>query len=576
MTSRLFEARTLAQPAEASTSHEAAIRQFSNELVEAGLGSLDVLRDYRLPHSSQEADLVVCGADPATGAPSYVVVEIKLWTGPHRSRLSPVEQAEQHSRYIAAHLPVRGELPAVVTGIAYLPYVDRLPQKHDRLFTGGDGNALRAFLRSHLAADPRGEGAEQLLRSEETAPLRLMASAASEFREGGHLVLLDEQQVAFSLVKEALQRTIGGEDKEIILVSGGPGTGKSSLAISLLGDLHRSGYAVRHATGSRALTTSLRKRVGSRSPGTKGLFTYFNSFATAEPNGLDVLICDEAHRIRASSVNRFTPRAARTQISQVEELVHAARVTVFLIDRNQSVRPGEVGTAELIESTAGRHGWPVHHVDLEVQFGAAGSTQYDVWARRLLGLDAPQLGPVGWAGRPGFALATAGTPQEMEDRLVAETQRGQVARIVAGFCWPSTEARPHQPLPRDVVIGDWARPWTIAGERGVNGAPPNALWAVEPAGFEQIGHVYSAQGFEFDWVGVIFGPDLVWRDDRWVTDRAASCDPALRKADDQRFDAYVRRTYYVLLSRARSGAILYSTDPETREKLRSLVQPSRR
>jgi DUF2075 family protein len=147
--------------------------------------------------------------------------------------------------------------------------------------------------------------------------------------------------------------------------------------------------------------------------------------------------------------------------------------------------------------------------------------------------------------------------------------------LVAGMCWPWSDARPHQPLPLDVVIGDWERPWPVKGDRGVNGAPSSALWAVDPAGSGQIGNIYTTQGFEFGWTGVILGPDLVWRDDCWVANREASRDPAVRRADDELFDTYVRRTYYVLMIRARAGVVLYSTDAETREKLRSLVEPDR-
>ncbi len=123
-----------------------------------------------------------------------------------------------------------------------------------------------------------------------------------------------------------------------------------------------------------------------------------------------------------------------------------------------------------------------------------------------------------------------------------------------------------------MVIGDWARPWNVRGERGVAGAPPAALWATDPAGFGQVGCVYTAQGFEYDWSGVIIGPDLVWRGDRWVTDRTASKDPVFKKStSDEDVDRLIRNTYKVLLTRGMVGTVVYSTDPETREKLRELV-----
>ena len=123
-------------------------------------------------------------------------------------------------------------------------------------------------------------------------------------------------------------------------------------------------------------------------------------------------------------------------------------------------------------------------------------------------------------------------------------------------------------------IGDWQRPWNLKGERSVGGAPPSALWASDPAGFGQVGCVYTAQGFEYDWNGVLIGPDLVWRTDRWIAVRSHNKDPDFRnrsKVSDQEFDALVRNVYKVLLSRGMRGTLLFSTDPETQALLQRLV-----
>ncbi len=213
---------------------------------------------------------------------------------------------------------------------------------------------------------------------------------------------------------------------DVIVVAGGPGSGKSVIALSVLGDLYRRGVPALHATGSQSATKTMRKVAGARKPEVQKLFRYFNSFMEAEPNDLDVLVCDEAHRLRKTSANRYTKAALRTGRPQVAELIDAARVPVFLLDQHQVVRPGEMGTVE--------------------------------------------------------------------------------------------QAR--------------------------------------PAAAEQ-------------------GPDLVWRTDRWVVDRTASKDPSFTKATpDEDIDRLVRNTYKVLLTRGMIGTTIYSTDPETREKLRSLIPPA--
>ena len=127
-------------------------------------------------------------------------------------------------------------------------------------------------------------------------------------------------------------------------------------------------------------------------------------------------------------------------------------------------------------------------------------------------------------------------------------------------------------------IGAWARPWNLRSERAVGGAPPSSLWATEDGGFGQVGCVYTAQGFEYDWNGVIIGDDLVWRTDRWVSRRQFNRDPDFRnpkRVPDEDFDRLVRHVYKVLLTRGMIGTLIYSTDAETREMLRSLVNPRR-
>lgn len=234
-----------------------------------------------------------------------------------------------------------------------------------------------------------------------------------------------------------------------------------------------------------------------------------------------------------------------------------------------------MGTKEEIQRAAAAEGLDCTVVDLDGQFRCGGSEAYEKWVIDLLGLDGGT--PHRWEPDGKFKLLTAETPQELEDFLTARRDEGYGARMSAGYCWKwTTKITPTMTaLPADVVIGNWARPWNVYGDRSVLGAPPAPLWATDPAGFTQVGCVYTAQGFEYDWSGVIIGPDLVWRTDHWVVVRSASKDPSFTKAtSDEGIDRLIRNTYKVLLTRGMVGTIVYSTDPETREKLRSLIQPA--
>lgn len=344
------------------------------------------------------------------------------------------------------------------------------------------------------------------------------------------------------------------------------------IALSLLGELARRGRTVLHATGSRSFTMTLRKVAGVRAPRVQRMFKYFKSFMDAQRNGLDVLILDEAHRIRETSANRYTRAASRTGRAQVDELIAAARVPVFLLDEHQVVRPGELGTVREIEQYARDLGHNVHRIDLDGQFRCGGSEEYVQWVLCLLGLSGG--GPVAWKGDPAFQVSLADTPDELEATLRSKRAKGCGARMTAGYCWSWSNPEPDGTLVPDVQIGNWGRPWNLKGDRAVGGAPPASLWASDPAGFGQVGCVYTARGFEYDWNGVILGPDLVWRDGRFTSKRDANKDPDFRsraQVTDAHFDRLIRNVYKVLLTRGMAGTVIYSTDQESRDALRTLL-----
>jgi hypothetical protein len=569
-----------------------------HDLDEAGLGGVEVLLEHRLPLSSRRVDAILAGRHPVTGAPSYVVVELKQWSeadlyeddpalvvaGGHgaQPKLHPVEQVRGYCEYLLDFLPGLQADEDAVSGVAYLhnatdqsvaPLRQLGESGHGRMFTGQRRGEFMDFLRGRLASGISGAPYADEFEGFRAAPSRqLLAVAAEEIRHREQFVLLDQQRLAFNLVLHATEAARTRDAKTIIIVTGGPGSGKSVIALSLLGELARQGRTVIHATGSRSFTQTLRKVAARGSPRTQSLFKYFNSFMDADRNGLEVLIADEAHRIRETSANRWTAARLRTDRPQVDELIAAARVPVFLLDEHQVVRPGERGTVDDIEARAKQAGLAVHKISLDAHFRCGGSEEYLRWVVSLLGLTAG--GPLPWAGDPAFTLQLADSPQEMEQVLRTKLNAGYGARIAAGYCWPWSDPRPDGTLEADVVIGDWAKPWNLKGERAVGGAPPSALWATDPAGFAQVGCVYTAQGFEYDWNGVIIGPDLVWRDDGWAVIRSANKDPDLRssaRVADHEFGRLIRNVYKVLLTRGMIGTVIYSPDQETRHMLRTLI-----
>ncbi|MFG2091154.1 DNA/RNA helicase domain-containing protein [Spirillospora sp. NPDC048824] len=583
-------------------SWERSLPVVAQDLVDAGLGRVEMLIEYKLPLTSKRADVVLAGVDRRTGGDAYVVVELKQWSraevwdeDPSRvlvhnmtgtPKLHPALQAKGYTDYIYGFLVELAKKPDALHAVAYLhnaargdvaDLYDAVEDDRTRLFTQSTRGAFVDYLRDRFAPAAGHVAADRFLNSEVRPSKQLLAHAAKEIRDRDQFDLLDEQRLAYELVLHAVDKARKEDLKTVVVITGGPGSGKSVIALSLLGTLSGRGLSVLHATGSKSFTQTMRRHVAKGSPRTKAMFKYFNNFMEAERNGLDVLICDEAHRIREVSANRYTAARLRTGRPQVDELIDAARVPVFLLDGRQNVRPGEMGTLEEIRDHAEGKGLNVQHVSLDEQFRCGGSRKYEEWVLRLLGLHEQPAEP--WTGDDDFQVSLAESPQEMEALLGAQHERGRTARMTAGFCWPWSNPRKdaggwEQSLVPDVVVGDWARPWNVKGDRAVGDAPPSELWATNPGGFGQVGCVYTAQGFEYDWNGVILGPDLVFRDGRLVARREASRDPALRPktVTDAEAAQLIRNTYKVLLTRGMVGTLIYSVDAETQAYLSRLVR----
>lgn len=327
----------------------------ANDLIDAGLGSVEVIVEHRLPLTSKRIDAVLASTDPRTGEDSYVVVELKQWGSAEswegddqlvavegmtrRPHLHPVLQVRGYCDYLADLLGVLESHEGAIKGAAYLHNAtehgigDLRALRQDergRMFTGERRGEFIDYLRHHLAPEPGAPAADRFLNSAVRPSRQLLAAAADELKNREQFVLLAEQRLAYELVLHAVEKAQRFDGKEVVIVTGGPGSGKSVIALSLLGELSRQGRTALHATGSRAFTETVKIHAGRGSARLKALFKYFNSFIEAEPNSIEVLICDEAHRIRDKSANRFTPAAKRTGRLQVDELISVARVPVFL------------------------------------------------------------------------------------------------------------------------------------------------------------------------------------------------------------------------------------------------------
>jgi DUF2075 family protein len=408
----------------------------------------------------------------------------------------------------------------------------------------------------------------RILESKYRPSRKLLEHTAAMIKAQSDFVLLDEQRVALESVLAEARDGFHDARKSVVLVQGGPGTGKSIIALHLVGELTKRGYNAMHATGSKAFTENMRRVVGSRAG--QSQFRYFNQFGNADPNDIDVLILDEAHRLRETSANRFTPKAKRSDLPQVDELIQAAKTTVFFIDDHQVVRPNEVGGTQLILEAAERNGADVTAFELETQFRLSGSKAFLTWVDGMLGLTPESANPTWDPEKETFDFRIVDSVEQLDALVREKADAGHSARLTAGFCWPWSNPNPDGTLVPDVKVGAWQMPWNAKPDAGrlAPGLPPSNFWASDPNGLDQVGCVYTAQGFEFDYVGVIWGRDLRWNPatNDWIGDPSHSHDAIVKRSGD-RFTDLVKRTYRVLLTRGLKGCYVYFGETPSREKV---------
>jgi DUF2075 family protein len=559
----------------------------------AELDEQRVIVEYELPYSSRRIDVLLFGRSPA-GEDGIVLIELKQWSndgvadaeadGNVRVRFQqgmrevahPSWQVEGYHYDLQDFLHVFQDDPTPeLSSCAYCHNYARLKEpkvlfakkfeaglEKFPVFAKEDIEELGKYLQQRISGGPGLEVFNRFIRSTVRPSKKLLEHTGDMINKRQIFTLIDDQIAAYNAIMHKAKQLAKSQQKSVVIVKGGPGTGKSVIALEVMGELLRMKKTVVHATGSSAFTNTLRKIVGARA---KGLFKFFNSFVDAPEEAFDVLVADEAHRIRESSNSRYTPKAKRAKVPQIDELLRIARLGVFFIDEKQIVRPNEVGSIQLIRDGAARFGVnpeDIAEFELQTQFRCSGSDAYLQWLDNVFGIrpaEAPRFDK-----RMEFRIF--GSPAAMMEEVRARNrEKKNCARIVAGFCWPWSDPRPDGTLVDDVVIGDFRMPWEKKDQFW--------KWATDDSGMEQVGTVYTAQGFEFDYIAVIFGDDLVYDPaaEVWKTVPQRSHDTQVKRKNPQLVE-HLASVYRVLLSRAHKGVYVHFMDKGTERFFRSQIE----
>ena len=551
--------------------------------------------EYQLPQSSKRVDFMITGED-ASGRTKVVIVELKQWSQSRRSEKDaivwarrggrvgetegthPSYQAWSYAAYLedfngavqegAMHLqpcaylhnhPRNGEIDHP----HYFEHIARAP-----LFLARERAKLQAFIREHVRRGDRKRILYQIEKGR-IQPSKMLADAVAGLLQGKpEFVLIDDQKMVYETILQVEKRA--DKCKQVVIVQGGPGTGKSVVAMNLLGTLIGKKRNARYVSKNAAprdvyaakLTGSFKKTRISN------LFSGSGAFVNDEPDIFDALIVDEAHRL-----NEKSGLYRNLGDNQIRELIRSARCTVFFVDDDQRVTVHDIGHTEELRARAREFNAEVTELELSSQFRCNGSDGYLAWLDNTLDIRPTANSTLENAE---FDFRVFDSPTEMHNLIEQKNSANKRSRVVAGYCWKWPSKK--NATAWDIVLPafDYRRRWNLDKD--------GSLWIVTPGSVEQVGCIHTCQGLELDYVGVIIGPDLVYRDGRIVTDAMmrASTDQSVKglkkmlKEDPQKArslaDTIVKNTYRTLMTRGMKGCYVYCTDAPLAAYLRSRLR----
>jgi uncharacterized protein len=561
-----------------------------------------VALEYEVPYNQSRLDCLLFGKGK-NDVPNVVLIELKQWSsvrsleeegnfvetytgGNERIVPHPSQQVKGYHNYMMGFVEEFEKEPSMTLfSCAYCHNYSRTDDKglHNPiykeliaefpLFTKEDTKLLGSRLKELLENGSGFEIFNRFMQSRLHPSKKLLDNVKKIIRNDVVFSLLNEQLVAKNLIWARCRRAIKKIEKSVIIVHGGPGTGKSVIALNILAEAAQKKLNVRYGCKSKPFIEGLKNLTG------RGVEIVFNNLYQFVPgkvkeNELDLLLIDEAHRIEKSSNHRYTLAQDRTDMPQMEQLVRCSKTTVFFIDDRQNVRSSEVGNSGLIREVADKFGAGLHEVSLQTQYRCMGSNDYLIWVESVLGYSEEKRI---FRKNDQFDFRIFSSPKEIMDLLMnKESEKPNSARMVAGFCWPwSSSLDKNGELVKDVKIVDFAMPWETHGNitRIPKGYVKWYEWAYKPEGIKQVGCIYTAQGFEFDYVGVIIGNDLcVDRSGQKLSaDILATKDTTLR-SNRENFEKHVKNIYRTLLTRGMKGCYVYFTDKNTEQFFRERME----
>jgi len=554
--------------------------------------------EFNIPQTAKRVDFMISGYD-INSNPGMVIVELKQWSKlakvestealvetyighSLRKHVHPSYQAWSYAQLISDYNAAVQDNKVNLVPCAFLHnYIrqDNDPVDDDQyaayiseapVFTKGQVSDLRAFIKKCVN---KGDNKNVLYLIDHGAirPSKsLQNSVASMIKGNKEFIMIDEQRVVYEEILKISEKCQKDHKKRTVICTGGPGTGKSVVAVRLLAELTQRDQFVQYVSKNLAPRQVYLQKLKGESihMDAENMFKGSAGFVGVGRNQIHTLIVDEAHRLEERS--QYTKKTGNE--NQIKEIIHAAACSVFFIDESQRVTMSDIGSVDEIKKWAKYEGSEVVEMELLSQFRCNGSNGYLAWVDDLL--EIRETANYNLDGLD-YEVKLCDRPIDVYNIIIEKNKAANRARMLAGYCWNWPKASRKDTNYHDIQIGDFGISWNLEDGQ---------IYATSESSVHEAGCIHTTQGLEFDYVGVIMGDDIRYENGCVVTDftKRAKTDQSLKGIKKmykenpeealERAEEIIKNTYRTLMTRGMKGCYIYCTDKGLRDYIRKRLK----
>jgi DUF2075 family protein/DNA replication protein DnaC len=553
--------------------------------------------EYNVPQTSKRVDFIVSGYD-ADNQSNAVIIELKQWDelkkvdgkdalvetytgGGLREVVHPCYQVWSYATLIRDYNKTVQDQNIVLSPCAYLhnyalkendPILDEQYKEYIEeapVFCERDALKLREFIHRFIQ---KGDDKKILYEIDhgKIRPSKSLQNAISNMLKGNRgFIMIDDQKVVYENILQLACKSQKDGKKRTIIVEGGPGTGKSVIAVQLLVGLTKKNQFVQYVSKNQAPRNVYKAKLKGtvKLSSVDNMFRGSASYVHVGKDQINTLIVDEAHRLEERS--QYTKKTGNE--NQIKEIINASKCSVFFIDESQRVTMSDIGSVDEIKKWAKVESSEITQLKLLSQFRCNGSDGYLAWVDNTL-----EIQPTANYNLEDidYDIRVLDSPLEVRELIIEKNKINHRSRMLAGYCWDWIRDGKNNSKVHDIKIGDFEMSWNLG----------NSIFALDETSIDEIGCIHTSQGLEFDYVGLIIGDDMRYEDHHIVTDasKRAKTDQSMKgikKLDKQdhckaeeKADEIIKNTYRTLMTRGMKGCYIYCTDQNLRNYLKQKIQ----